>query len=104
VAWQRIRRRIVAAARAANLPYAKCGHPIDYTASGRTRFGPSVDHVYALAIYGGEIALDESLLRICTPTATRAWAARSGRARHLGRVGPKRAITAFRTRPTRCRR
>src|SRR5262249_22329800 len=47
-AWQRVRRRIVAAARAQSLPCARCGRPIDYTARERTPNGPSVDHAATL--------------------------------------------------------
>ena len=80
-AWQRIRRRVVATARARDLPCAQCGGPIDYTASGRTRFGPSVDHSYALASYGTEVALDESLLRIMHMACNAGLGGKLGRAR-----------------------
>jgi hypothetical protein len=96
VEWQRIRRRVVAAARAANLPCAKCGRPIDYSASGRTQYGPSVDHQFALAIYGAGVALEESLLRIMHTKCNASLGGKLGRARQLGRAKPQGAITANR--------
>jgi hypothetical protein len=84
-AWQRIRRRVVVAARARDLPCARCGGRIDYSASGRTPFGPHVDHAFALATYGDGIALDESLLRVMHGRCNTALGGKLGRARQLAR-------------------
>jgi hypothetical protein len=79
-AWQKIRRRVVAAARARDDPCAKCGLPINYSASGRTPTGPSVDHAYPLVTHPG-LALDESLLQVVHTTCNASAGGRLGRAR-----------------------
>jgi hypothetical protein len=79
-AWQRLRRRVVAAARARDDPCATCGRAIDYSASGRTAGGPSVDHAYPLITHP-ELALEESLLRIVHTRCNASLGGRLGRAR-----------------------
>jgi hypothetical protein len=81
VEWQKIRKRVVAAARAAGAPCAQCGGQIDYSASGRTPVGPSVDHAYALAVYGAGVALDETALRIMHTHCNSSEGGKLGRAR-----------------------
>jgi hypothetical protein len=81
-AWQRIRKQIVAAARARADPPAICGRPIDYTLSGRARWGPSVDHLYSIATHPG-LAFDPSQLRIVHLTCNLRRGGKLGRARQL---------------------
>jgi hypothetical protein len=69
VEWQRLRKRIVTAARIANLLCAHCGQPIRYDLGGRHPFGPSVDHTYALAL-NPELAFEPHCCGFCTPLAT----------------------------------
>ena len=52
-AWTNLRARAVAAARKADAPCPVCGRPIDYTASGRTPWGPSGDHIISVALLAG---------------------------------------------------
>lgn len=79
-AWQKIRKRVVAVARAADLPCARCGGQIDYSASGRTPVGPSVDHMYALVTHP-ELAFEESLLRVVHTHCNASLGGKLGRAR-----------------------
>ena len=62
-AWTNLRARAVAAARKADAPCPVCGHPIDWTASGRTAWGPSGDHVISVALDPSR-ALDPSNVRV----------------------------------------
>jgi 5-methylcytosine-specific restriction endonuclease McrA len=96
VEWQRLRKQIIAAARSAGLPCAHCGLPIDWTASGRTPLGPSVDHTYALAL-NPELAFEPGLLRVLHTRCNARLGGRLGRARQLGKARlARRPITANR--------
>ena len=80
--WQQLRRQVVAAARARGDPCALCGRPIDYTLSGRARWGPTVDHTYSIATHPG-LAFDPSLLRIAHRQCNLSRGGKLGRARQL---------------------
>ena len=96
VAWQKLRKRIVAAARAADLPCAECGKPIAYDIGGRHPLGPSVDHIEALALNPYQ-PIDSSFVRVLHTTCNARLGGRLGRARQLGRAPRRRqAITARR--------
>jgi hypothetical protein len=95
VEWQRLRKRIVTAARLANLPCAHCGGPIAYDLGGRHPYGPHVDHVIALALAPDQ-AIDAGLVRVLHAHCNLSLGGKLGRARQLGRAKPKRSITASR--------
>jgi hypothetical protein len=46
--WKAFRKRFVREAALENRACALCGGEIDYEASGRSRFGPQVDHILAV--------------------------------------------------------
>lgn len=51
-AWQQLRDRYKARARADGLPCGICGQAIDYAAPARTRGAAEVDHVVPIAVGG----------------------------------------------------
>jgi hypothetical protein len=80
--WGRLRSRIVAAARARGDPCALCGRPIDYTLSGRARWGPTVDHEFSIVEHP-DLAFEPSLLRIAHRQCNLSRGGRLGKARQV---------------------
>jgi 5-methylcytosine-specific restriction endonuclease McrA len=95
VAWQRIRRRVVAAARLADLPCAHCGGAIAYNLGGRHPYGPHVDHIVALALAPDQ-PIDAAMVRVLHAHCNLSLGGKLGRASQLDRAKPRRAITADR--------
>ena len=93
-AWTNLRARAVAAARKADAPCPVCGHPIDWTASGRTAWGPSGDHIISVALDPTR-ALDPSNIRVthrkCNTSPTHRQVAGMDRARQGRPQEPARA-------------
>jgi 5-methylcytosine-specific restriction endonuclease McrA len=61
--WSTVRNRLVRAAALEDRPCALCGGAIDYSASGRSRLGPQVDHIVAVERGGAMYAVEN--LQIC---------------------------------------
>ena len=84
VAWQRIRKRVISAARVRGDPCGICHKPIDYTLSGRSKWGATADHRFSIATHPG-LALDPSLLRVVHRFCNLQRGGQLGRARQLAR-------------------
>ena len=83
-AWTNLRAKAVAAARRADAPCGVCGKPIDYSASGRTPWGPSGHHIISVALDPAR-ALDPTNVRVthrrCNTSPTHRQVAGMDRAR-----------------------
>lgn len=60
-AWRTLRNKVIARDKAAGAPCCRCGHPIDYTLKGNTKYGPTVDHLIPIAATG-EVLVSMDLL------------------------------------------
>lgn len=77
-AWNTLRNKAKKEWRNANLPCGICGGEIDWQASGRTPYGPSVDHIDS-RMFGGEVIVPLDQLRV---VHTRCNSSRGSKERH----------------------
>jgi hypothetical protein len=89
-AWNTLRNKVKKQWRDNDLPCGICGQEIDWQSSGRTPYGPSVDHIDS-RMFGGETIVPMDQLRV---VHTRCNSSRGSKERHAKNkvVTPKRGV------------